>query len=389
MASACFLFNHDAGHQIAHSLPVALELARSGKHEIVLASGNRRIAREVSRLLEQSAHPCKDAIEHVRLDLSSMLSRTLAEPLERLVPASKVLLYRDNLAFFGKFDALVVTEKTSLLLKTRYGLNDLKFIHTRHGAGDRAIGFDPQSALFDLVLVSGPKIARRLCRDAGVAKDRVAVVGYPKFDFFADGPAPSLFDDDRPVALYNPHPSPPLSSWYTMGEQVVDALTRDGEFNVIFAPHIMMFARPWTVTIAPPSIKRTQPPPARFAGRTDIHMDLGSPALNDMSYTKRADLYIGDVSSQVYEYLINPRACLFLNAHDAQWRGNPDYAHWQAGPVIGPDADIAAAARNALDSHSDYLPAQRALVADTFSQSDVIASQRAADAIDTYLGAST
>ena len=77
---------------------------------------------------------------------------------------------------------LHVAEKTSLILKTRYGLTDLKIVHTRHGAGDRAIGFNPESAKFDLVLVSGPKIRDRLIAEAGLTPDQIALVGYPKFE---------------------------------------------------------------------------------------------------------------------------------------------------------------------------------------------------------------
>src|SRR3546814_12960419 len=82
------------------------------------------------------------------------------------------MLYRDNLDFFRTLDMLVVAEKTSLLLKSRYGLSNLFMVHTRHGAGDRAIGFDKASAGFDHILCSGEKIRRRLIVDAGVDPDR-------------------------------------------------------------------------------------------------------------------------------------------------------------------------------------------------------------------------
>src|SRR3546814_2965461 len=45
-----------------------------------------------------------------------------------------------------------------------------------------------------------------------------------------------------------------------------------------------------------------------------MHIDLGSERSIDMSYTGSADLYLGDVSSQVAEYLYRPRPCVFLNA---------------------------------------------------------------------------
>ena len=102
--------------------------------------------------------------------------------LEPVLPIEKLAVYGDNLDFFGSLDALVVAEKTSLLLKTRYGLSKLCVIHTRHGAGDRAIGFNRASAEFDHVLASGRKILDRLVADAGLPASSVSSVGYPKFD---------------------------------------------------------------------------------------------------------------------------------------------------------------------------------------------------------------
>jgi hypothetical protein len=381
MTRICFLFNHDQPHQVAHSLPIALALAEAGGVQVTLAVASETLAAHVRRLAGERLATCR----LVRLSLAGPVTRTLAGALERLVPARKILLYRDNLAFFRQFDALVVSEKTSLLLRTRYGMDRLKIIHTRHGAGDRAIGFGRESALFDLVLVSGPKIARRLVTEAGVDPARIRVVGYPKFDLFADATPMALpFPDPlRPVVLYSPHPSPGLSSWYGMGQQVLDAFAASDRFNLIFAPHVMLFRRRWAVTISPPAIRRVRQ--AGIMHASNILMDPGSPASSDMSYTNRADLYIGDVSSQIYEYLLRPRPCLALNAHGVDWRGNPDYTHWQAGPVIGPGADIIAAAEDALATHADYLPVQQALLADTFSVTDRPSAQRSAEAIATFL----
>ncbi|WP_121117880.1 hypothetical protein [Croceibacterium ferulae] len=381
MTRICFLFNHDQLHQVAHSLPIALALAEAGGAEVTLAVASEALATHVRRLAGNRLAACR----LVRLSLSSPVTRSLAGVLERLVPARKILLYSDNLAFFRQFDALVVSEKTSLLLKTRLGLDRLRIIHTRHGAGDRAIGFGRESALFDLVLVSGPKIARRLQAEAGLDPARIRIVGYPKFDLFADAPPIALPfpDPTRPVALYAPHPSPRLSSWFDMGQQVLDAFAASDRFNLIFAPHVMLFQRRWTVTISPPAVRRMRWPDRH--GASNILMDLGSAASSDMSYTNRADLYIGDVSSQIYEYLRHPRPCLALDAHGVDWQGNADYAHWQAGPVAGPGVDIIAASEQAMATHANYLPAQQALLADTFSVTDRPSAVRSAEAITSFL----
>ncbi len=383
MKRICFLFNHDQTHQLAHSLPIALALAARGEHRIVLAFAKPAIRREI----ERQADPAVLAkVELVQLGLKRGGSQVLATALERLVPATKLLLYRDNLDFFRSFDAVVVSEKTTLLLKTRYGLDNVKLIHTRHGAGDRAIGFNPESAKFDLVLVSGPKIRDRLMADAGLAPDRIALVGYPKFDLCADNHFADTFPaPERPTVLYNPHPSPKLSSWFRHGAQVLEAFRGQDRYNLIFAPHVMLFERKWVVTVDPPSFARVRPPGPEFAGEARIHIDTGSAASSDMSYTNRADLYLGDVSSQIYEFLHTPRPCLFLNSHGVDWHGDPNYLHWQAGPVLESADGLLDAIDAALALYPDYVSAQKALIDATFSLSDRPSAERAADAITAFL----
>lgn len=378
MANICFLFNHDQPHQVAHSLPIALALARSGAAGITLATTHPRLETEIRRIAGNDLA----RMDMVRLDLTSPLSRAFATGLDWLIPIRKLAVYRDNLDFFRKFDAIVVSEKSSLLLKTRYGL-DSKLIHTRHGAGDRAIGFNRESALFDLILVAGPKIRDRLIRDAGVAPERISIVGYSKFDLIADTPRPSLpmQDNGRPTVLYNPHPSPHLSSWFAMGESVLEQFRQSDRYNLIFAPHVMLFQRKWVFTIDKFSVARVRQPNPQNRDAPNMLIDLGSQRSIDMTYTRAADIYIGDVSSQVYEFLVEPRPCLFLDAHRTDWRGNPDYTHWQAGPVSTSADDIIAQVDAAVANHPHYLPAQQALLAETFDITDTPSSQRAARAI--------
>ena len=384
MPKLCFLFNHDQTHQLAHSLPIALAMIEQGHADVTLAVTSVMLEQEVKRLAGARIAP-----HHlVRLDSKGWISGKFGGVLDHLVPARKLLIYRDHLDFFRSFDALVVSEKSSLLLKSRYGLSSLKFIHTRHGAGDRAIGFNPESAKFDLVLVSGPKIRDRLIADAGLSPDKIRVTGYAKFDLFAGNePAPLFPGPARKTVLYNPHPSPHLSSWYKMGEDIIRQFAAQDRYNFIFAPHVMLFERPLTVTIDRLRVKRAQKPDHALFDAAHMHGDLGSPKSSDMSYAVAADLYLGDVSSQVYEFLHRPRPCLFLNAHATDWQGDPNYKHWNAGPVIDSCDDILGAVGCAFEEHSRYLPVQEQMLSETFSVTDQPASMRAANAIAEFLDA--
>lgn len=373
-----FFFNHDHVHQVAHSLPIALALMRAPDTTVVIATTNDRLSAEVRRLSRRAGV----IVPLIQLGLRRMSSRIAARRLEGLLPVAKLCIYRDNLDFFRTLDALVVTEKTSLLLKTRYGLDHLKIIHTRHGAGDRAIGFNPISQRFDHSLVSGAKIRERLIADAGVAPERLSVVGYPKFDLIGGVDEKPLFaDPSKPTILYNPHPSPHLSSWYKHGIAVLDHFLADDRFNLIFAPHVMLFHRALVVTIDKLRIDRPGRIPQRFHDAPNIHIDTGSSALTDMTYTAAADIYLGDVSSQIYEFLHTPRPCIFLNSHKVAWRGDANYLHWHAGDVIGHPGGLRLALERAAANHVRYRPVQRDLFARTFDLTAEPSSERAARAI--------
>ncbi len=112
-----------------------------------------------------------------------------------------------------------------------------------------------------------------------------------------------------------------------MGRAVMEQFVVSSRYNLIFAPHIMLFHRPFVVTIDRLRIDRPGKIDPRWLAAPNIHIDTCSPALTDMTYTRAADVYLGDVSSQVYEFLSESRPCVFLNAHDVDYRGDANYSH--------------------------------------------------------------
>jgi hypothetical protein len=378
-----FLFNHDQVHQVAHGLPVALALAELNTGaDILVCATNDRVAEEIRTLAGDAVGR---EFELVRLGLKRPSSRALNRVAGKVIPAAKLLVYRDNLDFFRSLDVLVVPEKTSLVLKTRYGLDGLKLVHTRHGAGDRAIGFNAASAAFDHVLASGPKIRDRLISEAGVPAERISVVGYPKFDLFK--PRVRESTDERLTVVYNPHVAPHLSSWYKHGRDVLRWFAEHPEYRLIFAPHIMLFQRPVTVTIQPPGIAWVGRVPADLRKRENIFVDTDSRALTTMEYLDRADVYLGDASSQIYEFLRQPRPAIFFNSHGADWEHDSNFAHWNAGTAIGDvDALGPALAAAKADHEARYRAVQEEMLRNTFDVGDTPASVRAAEAIARVAG---
>ena len=375
-----FLFNHDQPHQIAHSLPVALTLADMDPGATVLAAAtNAILAAEVARLC--AAHGASRVVQ-LELCLNSRVNRGLARLVDPLVPGAKLLVYRDNLDFFRSLDVLVVAEKTSLILKTRYGLNHLRMVYTSHGAGDRAIGFDADTAHFDQLMAAGPKIRDRWIDESGADPAKIWITGYPKFDLAPRAPVRlPLQHNGRPTVLYNPHPSPHLSSWYKQGRAVLDYFLASDRYNLIFAPHIMLFQRKFVITVDRLAINRPGALDGKYREAPHIHIDLGSNASTDMTYTQAADIYLGDVSSQIYEFLIRPRPAVFLNTHRVGWRRDPDYAHWQAGPVIEDVAALDGALERAQAQQATFGPLQTRLFDHTFDLTREPSSRRVASAI--------
>ena len=92
-----FLFNHDQIHQIAHSLPIALALAaQDGPFEVIIASTSAKLRQEIERL----AGSLIGRITLVDLAMTSPVSRSLVTMFGKILPAHKILIYRDNLEFF-------------------------------------------------------------------------------------------------------------------------------------------------------------------------------------------------------------------------------------------------------------------------------------------------
>lgn len=367
----CFFFNAQR-HQLLHGISIAAELARIPGYEVHVSSPSAGHIAYARRLVDAlGGAPLHYDVASSRL--MALLRRARGTSVPPKI-ASLGLLAR----YLDRFDAIAVPERTSMWLRS-LGVRKPHFIHLDHGAGDRAAGFDPRIRDFDMVLMAGDKHRERLSRDGLIASGRHAAVGYPKFDA-ADairdrGWRP--FANGRPTVLYNPHFGD-LGSWRRFGMPLLRALAAQDRYNLIVAPHVRMLdsrakrAR-WNAMIA------------EFAWADHVLIDPGSDRAIDMSYTALADIYIGDVSSQVYEFLRTPKPCLFLDAHGVDWDGDENYAHWRFGPVLRSPDGLIAAIDHACASHHRFAAVQAEGFAQTFGTADGPGSARAAQAIHAYL----
>ncbi|MEK6637361.1 MAG: CDP-glycerol glycerophosphotransferase family protein [Pseudomonadota bacterium] len=350
-------------HQALHIAPVAAALAERNDAEVSAYVATAQDAAALAALLKRLGVP---PLNIIIMALPGWLMRLPG--VKRAVKVMRLLLWSREIR---RYDAILTAERSSTLLKRLPGRTP-PMIHIPHGAGDRAKGFEPRLALFDHIVVAGPKDRRRMIAQGLVAPEHCTVSGAIKVAACRrmqreTGP---LFGNDRPVILYNPHFDRRLASWHGFVAPLIDAVVADGCYNLIVAPHIRMFEM---ADAEERAVWRRR----AVAGR--VIVDLDSERLNDMSYALTADIYIGDVSSQVYEFLTTAKPCIFIDAHGADWRDNPDYAMWQFGPVCKNIPEIMTALDNAEDRHGDYVEMQRRMVADALGDSGDQAADHAAE----------
>jgi hypothetical protein len=102
-------------------------------------------------------------------------------------------------------------------------LGHVEFVHTRHGAGDRAGSLARELAGLDLILTAESKVREWLIRMGLGESAQCFDIGYPKFE----GKRPlsgqrNLFNSGKLTVLYNPHCERGVSSWSPMGKAVLN-----------------------------------------------------------------------------------------------------------------------------------------------------------------------
>jgi hypothetical protein len=362
-------------HHVFHSLPLAAELAASQPdfevHVAVADAGYRSCLQTVIE-----AYPGFAPVIHELPMPAALRSAT------RLMGGNaRLLRLLAALSWLRGFDAIVVPERTTTILRHLLR-RDTQLIFTPHGAGDRAVVVDPRDRHFDFVLVAGEKSERRLFSAGVIRRGHYAVNGYVKLDLMhrlARTRSP-LFGNDRHTVLYAPHFRASLSSWDRFGCAIVEQFRRQDAYNLIVAPHIRLFHAA--------SVARKAAVLA-LAEEGKIIVDLDSDRLVDMTYTAAADVYLGDVSSQVYEFISRPRPCVFLNAHGVAWQQDPNYRFWKLGDVVDTLPALLPAIDASFARHAGYTAEQRAALADSVGGDPLGAARRGADAIAGFLRVGT
>lgn len=364
-----FLFNHYLSYQVLHGAPFAFELSRiRSDFQVELLFSNQNSydeAKRIARLYPDNRCTFKLLKQNSFTRLVSAIFPDLHRPLTLFA----------NRKLLASFRALIAPEKNYIILKALPAFRNTSFIGLRHGAGDRPVSFNKGRFKFDYLLVPGQAYFERFKDELPEGCCKIA--GYPKFEVLEklNPETPRLFNNDRPVVLYSPHFHRQQSSWKTLGSDVLSFFAESDVYNLVFAPHARLFKH---------SIYHDNIDVEKFKKCPNILIDTGSEKSFDMTYTRAADIYLGDVSSQVYEFVYHRRRpCVFLNPNGLDAN---QMSFWRFGPVIGQIDSLQSGIIDAEQKFEKiFRPEQDHFLELAFSLDKNPASKRGAEAIIQFL----
>ena len=357
-------------HNINHFITIAIELSKANDVSILTYPDDHSYL--FKKLNELGGKDVK--VEQ----LKTQPFRSLTDKLKkRNLPRINFWTKKNSTYIFNNFDAIIFSSVSHKHLLTAKKDNaKTKLIKVPHGFSGRDHGYYKHIKDFDFKLLYG-QFDHHILKEKNLL-DNYEIIGYPKLDALVGKPKTSIFNNNKKTVIYNPHFHPKTTSWYKFGIQILNYFESQDTYNLIFAPHISLFNRKGGEDVS-------QIPEAFFHSKK-IHIDLGSENSVEMVYIKNADIYLGDVSSQVYEFIINPRPCIFINQEKINYRDNVHYRFWQCGNVIEKMSELDGALKSSEGSFETYRTIQEKMNSENcYIEDGSTASERAAKAIIKFL----
>ena len=315
-------------------------------------------------------------------ELPTYLYKKIAYKIQGRTKPSNRYIFKKHQKKLLDYDILVFNVFNQGHIK-RKNRNKPKYVFLMHGAGDSYYPFTPEYfdiiSQYHLITTSGQKINDLFAQMGKFENTKFEICGYQKLDFINKiKQNEQLFDNDKPVVLYNPHFRPHLTSFYKFGIDILEFFYQNKNYNLIFAPHMNLFT------------KKTRNPRSRdiisqkYIDAENIIVDFGSTRSVDMTYTKNADIYLGDVSSQIYEFLLFglPRPAIYINAHNFDWKNDIHFRNWHLGKVITSIEKLPGLLATANQWKNDFKTIQKQVMDYTFDiDNNKSSSKRVAEAI--------
>jgi len=359
-------------HHIPHFIRIATELSKNDDYivDILTFNNSHEYLFKLITLL--------DSKNIVVKQLKRPFLRQIIDNITGRKKPSPIFLYKKYKKLLLNYDALVFTEKNHKYVYKYRGENKKPYlILVNHGPAGRGYSFQPSVMLFDLTLLPGTFYVNRLKKE-NLLIPNYAIVGYSKFDVITkENQNIKLFNNNKQTVLYNPHFNKINSSWYNHGKQVLEYFYNSEDYNLIFAPHIYLFNRKGF--LKPSEINE------KYFKKDNLHIDLGSINSSNMTYDYNSDIYLGDVSSQVYEFQVKSRPCIFINTERIDWKDNINYRFWQTGDVIESIVELDKTLKNLDYNKEAYLKIQKQFFKENFLiDENYTASEKGAIAINDF-----
>lgn len=277
----------DGIHHIYHFITVAVALAKKNEVSILTFPAKHLILRaELDRLEGKNVK-----IEKLSTEFFTHVTEKISK---KKIPRASVWMKKNRNYIAKNFDAVVFSD----FIHHKFIENpDVKKIppsfKLAHGIPGRAYAYKEDIKDFDFQFLLGSFHKKQL-EKRKLLRDEHKIIGYPKLDAINLQQKRNFFSNQKPTVVYSPHFIDEFSSWHNVGKEVLEYFYQQKDYNLIFAPHVQLFNK--RKGISPAEVDK------KFYECPHIYIDLGSQNSVDMTYTKSSDIYLGDVSSQVYEF---------------------------------------------------------------------------------------
>ncbi|HEC69854.1 MAG TPA: hypothetical protein ENI31_06195 [Candidatus Omnitrophica bacterium] len=332
-----FCYNQSI-HQIYHSIFIAIELSNIQKdYQAVVLSTSK----EASQIIEEELNSIPNNVKFIKIKHPGY--NRINFSINWFVFLCRLRMHKPQ--------AVVVTDYCDnvfrkLLLRTFW-------VYVPHGLANRDFAFEPHIKDYDLVILPGKRDFEEMEKRIGPINN-CKIVGYSKFDYFHYYKLilPKLFNDEKPVVLYNPHFEEKESSFFDQGLDLLKALSDTNKYNIIFMPH--------------PDLARKHPKLINKALEFPNVVLVNRPKIN-LEYMALADLYITDVSSSAFEFLYFNRPIIYFNTKK---RPKNTYPAWRFGKVAEDLESLISEMKRSLNNPQELEVQRREVFKKTFLNVD-------------------
>ena len=350
-------------HHLFHSLYIAIEFSKiQDEYEVAILNTGLDLHKTIK--LEISKHNAK--INYInRSLLFSVLNKTYKN------------VIRFNKDIIRESDVILTASWGIPRFLQQYNLRDRVVIFTRHGANIGDNEYDKGLPEYDCVFITSEKMYDQL-KELSILINLKSYlrIEYCKFDYLFNNPGleKNLFDNDLPVILYNPHFQKHRSSLYNAGEKIIDAIVKSNKYNVILSPHPLV--NKWHF------LDRIK---LKFPKSDKLIKDWSSIHQVNFDYMRKADVYLGDTSSSIYEWLYFNKPMILYDSHDVDWKNVPFYEFWNWGYVVDNPEDLMARLDRIMKGSDPFKKVRQEAKNYAFGEVDGKASYRAAMKLYKYL----